>query len=149
MRMKSLYFSFCILTLLCLTMVLCNGCCLLALSGRGDYQTEPLVEDYVILRISAENIILAKGSEPWEIVIESKITHVAWNQAFLCVQQIEPNRKPTVGGLPVTYYIVSVHENTTYGPMTKQEFESQCNALEIGDLCSWIKVEDLPRVTKD
>lgn len=128
-------------------MTLCSGC-LFVFAGRGDWHSKPLVDDYVIIRSSAEDIILGKGDNPWETIVDAKITYIAWNDLFICVQRtdkLKTGEKPIIDGSPTYYYIVSISDSSTLGPLTKQEFYAQCETLGVGILCEWTDVETLPR----
>ena len=128
------------------------ACCLLlcGCAGLGDWAA-PLVEDYAIWRLNGYQIVLVRehnGGSGGQIVIDTYIYRVTWNEEFICVQRTDPPKENE--GLPivpeVSYYILRVSDGEVFGPYTAAEYKAQCEALEVSGLPDWMYVTDLAKV---
>ena len=130
------------LSILLLVCVLLSGC-----AGLGDWSV-PLVENYAIWRINGYEIVLVQENDDGsggQIVIDTYIYRVAWNEEFICVQRTDPPEKDK--GLPIApevdYYILRVSDGEVFGPYTAAEYKSQCEILGVSGLPNWVYVQDL------
>ena len=125
-----------------LACLLLSGC-----AGLGDWSV-PLVEDYAIWRINGYEIVLVQEDNDGsggQIVIDTYLYRVTWNEEFICVQRTDPPEKDK--GLPIVpevdYYILRVSDGEVFGPYTEAEYRDQCKVLDISDLPDWVYVSDL------
>lgn len=133
-----------VLAVLLLAALLC-GC-----AGLGDWAA-PLVEDYAIWRLNGYQIVLVREDDQGtggQIVIDTYLYRVTWNEDFICVQRTDP---PEIGEeLPIVpevdYYILRVSDGEVFGPCTAAEYQAQCEALGVSDLPDWMYVTDLAKV---
>lgn len=117
--------------------------------GAQDWVSEPIVDNYVIVRSSAHHITLGRelGQGLCSTVVEAKVVAVAWNAHFISAQQTAPPKtgeKDTLS-TEVDYYIVRISSAALYGPMTEQAYLHKCLELGVGTLSQWVDVQDLPR----
>lgn len=139
-----------LIPILAIAAILLSGC-----AGMGDWKTEPLPGGYEVWRCSVHVINLILPSSPdsngGPVVIPSEIYALSYNDAFICAQHeddtshYEKSRYWDEPHGEIDYYILSIETGTLYGPYSESEYAEKCAELQVGELCEWIRPEDLPR----
>ena len=123
-------------------------------NSQGDW-TYDLVGGYLIVRTNSVTISLGKYENvdlsTYKPAVDSYITCFAYNDNFIVIRKLDvPDEYDQEDILKMDfeqakYFIVDVNTDDIYGPYdSEEEFQSQCENLNIGDLKDWIATYPAP-----
>lgn len=113
---------------------------LVGCAGLGDYDIA-LSGNYSIVRTSAHQVMISPQVDTglWGgAVIPAKVTEVAWNDSFIIAKQLGLKTDPKSSNnykIPDEdkqyYWIIDVKIDKVYGPLSKENYETQKRELQI------------------
>ncbi|MSR92753.1 DUF3997 domain-containing protein [Inconstantimicrobium porci] len=157
MRRKHIFFTL----LLSLIFIGCDTTELIPMPSRDDY-SYTINNKYEVDRANPSNIILCNTSTR-DIIIESKISKIGWDENFIIIKQINPydngisNKgdkdipyekkltEPPVGRF--FYWIINCKNDKCYGPFSSEkDFSNGCKELNVSNN---IKIENVDNYLKN
>lgn len=118
-----------------------------ACAGAGDWMSEPLPGNYVVVRSNSESVQLCiPDDEDYTSAVPVAgpiITHIIYNDDYILLKC----RKPADSikeYFERHYYIADVKQGEIFGPLEKEPFLKQCEELGLGEL-DWKSVETLKK----
>lgn len=137
-RVKRLVLMITVIALSCLT----SAC-----AGAGDWTSEPLPGNYVVVRSNSESVQLCIPDDEDDMsavpVAGPIITHIICNDDYILLKC----RKPADSikeYFERHYYIADVKRGEIYGPLEEEQFLKQCEELGFGEL-DWKSVDTLKK----
>lgn len=92
--------------------------------GMADYGYK-LSGGYTLEHAGTHNEVNCQVAKEQEIVIENKVTGIAWNNSFILAKHQENNK--------IDYWIIDVTTNKIYGPLSETEFKSKRIELKVSN----------------
>jgi len=124
--------------LLVCVIVLAILCFLPSCAGAGDWSYH-LSNGYRIGRLSADQVYLMNDEVSGTIIIETNIDEFCYNQEFVCLKMYYGFYGETDDD-NAAYYIVNMLTHEKYGSFSKEEYDSHCIDLDIGEKSEWLDV---------
>ena len=115
----------------------------------SDWIFDDLPGGYEIWKINSRNIVLQKrfaDERALKEIIGTYISRIAYDENYIFVQQVtisEDYREPIDLSAP-SFFIVSVSDDTIFGPASESDFSLQCDVIEPDKDIEWVDTTDLP-----
>lgn len=98
--------------------------------GMADYEYD-LSGGYVLGHAGTNNEVNCQVAKEQEIVIQNRVTGIAWDKSFILAKRQESNI--------IDYWIIDVTTNKIYGSLSETEFKSKRIELKVSNK---LKLED-------
>lgn len=138
----------------CLAFLLLTAC----VDGRGDWAYD-LPNGYQVFRVNSKQIkltgpdhcVTGQDGKTWitEDYIGSFVSAFCYDERYVGVQQINASLNAPLS-LPDRlisepwFYLLDTSTGAVIGPMASpEEFQAECEARQITDLCPWIEAQEL------
>ena len=139
--------------LLILSLILVLMFSLAACPGLSDWIYENLPENYVIVHINSNDIILCrKSGESYDTVINRYIESFCKNERYIGLKRIPVDSLQPYGDFDikeadptlVEYYLIDTQETLVYGPYSYEEYEQKIQSVGINQMGEWITTSNNP-----
>lgn len=148
LKKRKMYLALGLCFILCFTICFTAGC-----AGAGDWISEPLPGNFVVIRSNNDQVQLCIPDEDFTggaPVVGPVITKVSCNEEYLLLKVKEPvdqieSFKDLKEIFKRSYYIVTIESKEDSGPLSKEDFEKALEENQISEVV-WQDVHDLPKM---